>query len=175
MRQIFMFATASLALPLMTGCADKAEPDFKRCQAAEGRGDLASAVTACEMATAADSSSQAGKAAAERLVGLRASLAKKQADDEAKRAAEQKAKADAQARLAAFRAKVRFETINLSAYGVGNQCALMHQPPRNLACRSAVKDGDPGDEDACAAVAGAAGCKKEAEKQRTWCCPDGTL
>lgn len=84
------------------------------------------------------------------------------------------AKREAAAKLATARAKVRFEGINFVDYGGDNLCEPL-KLPQWVACRSAEKDGHPGDADACALVAGANGCKPEPQKQVTWCCPLGKL
>ena len=85
------------------------------------------------------------------------------------------AKREAAAKLATARSQVKFQGINFIDYGGENLCETLKLPPQWVACRSAAKDGHPGDADACALVAGANGCKPEPQKQVTWCCPLGKL
>ena len=98
----------------LTGCTDKAQPEFGKCLAAEAKRDLFGAATACGAAVAADPNSNSGRAAAMKLSDLQPAIAKIKAEKaaaEAKAAAE-KAATDAAAREAAALAdKARWRTM----------------------------------------------------------------
>jgi len=88
---------------LLTGftsaCADKAEPDLKRCEQLQAEKKANEALEACKKAVAADSESKAGKRASEITTVLEAQIAK--AEQEAKEKAEAERKeADKKARIA---------------------------------------------------------------------------
>jgi hypothetical protein len=77
----------SLLLGSLSGCADKAMPEYKRCDQLESSGDLPGALAACEAASKADPGSFAGKAAADRLTSITMKLAAKTAAEEVASAA----------------------------------------------------------------------------------------
>ena len=83
---------------LAVGCADKAKPDYDRCVAADERGDVLAAATACEAAVSADPTSTSGKEAASKLTGMKPYIAKAKAEKDPKliaKAAEEAAAAKA--------------------------------------------------------------------------------
>jgi hypothetical protein len=88
---------------VLIACADKAEPEYTKCQAAEAKGDLLAASFACEAAVTADPTSVAGKAAAQKL---------KDIDN-----AREKAKADAKVEAAAKKAAQDAEDAKCSSWG----------------------------------------------------------
>jgi len=91
-----------MVVTLLTGCADNAKPALDKCEDWERKGDFKSAIGSCEEAVRLDPSTQAGKAAADRLPVLKQKLADKEKADalakaEADRiAAERRAAQDAQ-------------------------------------------------------------------------------
>ena len=80
---------------LLTGCEDKAKPDYDRCTKLQANGDIENAITACTSSVQADPNSESGKAATKTVAALKDRLAKKQAE-EARIAAAQKAAQDAE-------------------------------------------------------------------------------
>jgi hypothetical protein len=160
--------TTCLALLIVAGCTDKAKEPYERCEKLDQQGDLGGASLACFEATAADPKSKFGQLAAEKKKGIDAKL------DE-KRKQEETARAEAARKLAeefeVHKKRVKFETITLGIYSGSDPCRDKGQPPIWSACRSAVKNGAPGDDADCEAVAKAAGCTPEPEKKITWCCP----
>ncbi len=93
-----LVALVSLVLPLvpvLAACADVAEPDFKRGQELEAKGDLEGARKAYRDATGKSAQTESGKSAAERLKVTEDALAKVRAEEEkkTKEAAEAAAKA----------------------------------------------------------------------------------
>ncbi len=89
-----------LVLSIM-GCEDKAKPKYGECLAAEAKGDVFAAESACNGALTADPTSTSGKEAAKKLKEMQPALDKAKKD---KAEAEAKAKAEAEAKAAAARA-----------------------------------------------------------------------
>lgn len=156
------------------GCADKAKPDFDKCVALEGRGELDEAVSACRAAGQADPASKAGAAASAKIPTLEAAVVKKKGAAEAKKKVEEQRAREAE-RVAQFATKVRFRSNASSEVNMGvSICGPEHKPPVWATCWDAAKDGTNGDKEACDAVARGAGCVPE-DKGYTWCCPRGVL
>jgi hypothetical protein len=58
----------SMGMIFAVGCADKAQPDYAKCVAAEAAGDLAGAQAGCADAIKADPDSKSGRDAAQKLI-----------------------------------------------------------------------------------------------------------
>lgn len=87
-----VFAAATIA-----GCADKAEPDLKRCEELEARQKYQEAIEACQLARSKDPESSAGKKADAKLPVLEAAKKKR---EQAKAAAMEQERAKAEKELA---------------------------------------------------------------------------
>ncbi|RYG15267.1 hypothetical protein EON82_26415, partial [bacterium] len=85
----------------VVGCGDRAEPEFTLCGNLQTAGNLPSAREACAKAVAADATSKAGQAAAQKLAEIDQTLKKR----EEQAALEAKAKAEAAAKQAERDAK----------------------------------------------------------------------
>lgn len=92
-----------LLVLLLVGCEDKAKPKYGECVAAEAKGDVLSAASACEAAVKVDPTSASGKAAADKLAAMQPAMLKAKEERAAadKKAAEERRVADAKATGAA--------------------------------------------------------------------------
>lgn len=139
-------------------CEDKARPEFGKCVAADAKGDVLAAATACEAAVTADATSTSGKEAALKLASMQPAVTKARAEKAEKdaKAAAEKAKADeadrqatAQAnaaRAAQLKAKAKFRDT-----GEDDLCVSAGKPKNGLAITGGSYDDNE-------AVATAMGC-----------------
>jgi multidrug resistance efflux pump len=168
MRSILLLALA------LTGCADKAKPDYDKCVLLEGRDELMGAIDACRAAVRADPTSKAGTAASSKIAVLEATFDRRKVEAAANQAAKEQAAREAE-RLAQLRNTVSFTSLSHIEANTGAAvCRPEGKPPVWAGCRSSADQDAPGDATACEAVARASGCELEA-KGHTWCCPRGVL
>jgi membrane protein involved in colicin uptake len=165
-----------LILPALAllACTDKAEPDFNQCIEHEEKADLWRAIESCEAAVKADAKSRSGKAAAEKLSGLKSAKDKQLREEQAARdAASAASEAEKQkAQRTAFdnvKKEIEFKPPSMnSSVRDGNmaKCAKMGKP---YAHGCSHVDGSKTGNEECAVVAEYLGCVQDVG--RFYCCP----
>ncbi len=145
-----------LLASLVTGCSDKAKPEFAECVKLEAAGDLLAAWQACESAISADPNSESGKAAATKLKEMRERYdalkkVEEERQEEAKREAEarleaeRKAAAFAQEARARVNAHLRYEGATASGSTIvlrSDQCDQLGATVMGRALRQKIGDAD---------------------------------
>lgn len=74
-REITLMVLGMVLAVTAIGCDDKAKAPYSQCVQAEAAGDLPAAARSCETAVTVDPSTKSGKAAAEKLTGIKAQIA----------------------------------------------------------------------------------------------------
>jgi hypothetical protein len=83
-----IFSVLLLMLMTIVGCEDKAEPAYRDCVAADARGDILAAETACIMAIHIDDHSKSAEAATVKLRAMQPAIEKAKAKAKAEAAAQ---------------------------------------------------------------------------------------
>lgn len=115
-----------MSLVCLGGCADKAKPAFSDCVLMELRDEILEARDACSAAITADPTSEAGKAAAQKLEEMKPRI--EEAEREQAEAERLRLKAEREreeARVAELRRKVSYES-----RGIDSDCQSNGKPPR---------------------------------------------
>lgn len=161
---------------VLVGCTDKAEKDFRQCEALEAKGDISGAVMACETAARLAPTSKFGVAAKAKREAMAPAFAKwveqrdlaaklrKERSEKAAQAAAEVQKAATQRAAAALKGKVHKKYWNKSPDG---ECTGRAFPPYRW-----DYEGGTFAEDAL--VATSDGCVKlhSSPEIQTYCCPE---
>jgi hypothetical protein len=167
---VLRIASIAALLGLLSGCADKAVPDYAKCVEFDASGKIREAAAACEASISADPTSKAGKAAAEKLRTLQPALDQIAKEDAARQAQETLARQE-QERIAAAALRARIKR----QHTIGDEddtCTSRGKPPLSFRYTGgtydqnesvAYSDGCVAYDDGAVSVSGHA--------QNHFCCP----